>query len=394
MNMGRRINFLDLLDVYKEVESLDKGVGYLEIKDLALIYKIQLLSHTDNADDSGISILAGDPDNLTVGQKIKVEITPPRTGLGLFVLSFDDYLKAPEAKISEKNNYYIYDLSFFSKDEDAPVEVLNYRKLLSFVELVGGAAHYLDHKKEEAVFFDAGKYVIPINYSVSDVLALDAQELGDLINFCQSEPHASQKKSIFRETLVRISADFPVDSRFKYLINNIPVLLEALMLGYDSFASSFTYEKVRDELESLKLDMTIKIHKAISDIQGQILGIPVATVLAVSQMKETKLLDSQFVYNTALMLGVIIFSILMVGFIWNQKLTLDSIEEEVVRLKTKYKERMSDARPVFRNIFKSLCDRLVLQYLAVYLVLALLFVAFSVSLVFYFVFTDQARNVL
>lgn len=391
--MGRRVKFSDLLEIYRSVGSLDSGVGFLNITEQPLLDAIKLLAHEDNADDSGISILSGDPDSLEVGQRIKVEVTPPRTGLGVFALDFDDYLKAPEAKLSERNNYYIHELSFFSKDEDVPVEVFNYRKLLIFIESIGAAAHYLDHRKEEAVFFNSGRYVIPIIYSKADILSVDSQVLSDLIEFCQSEPHASQKKAIFTETIVKFTTDLPAQCRFKYLIKNIALLLETLILGYDSFASSFTYEKVRDELELLKLDMTIKIHKAISDIQGQILGIPVATVLAVSQMKETKLLDAQFIYNTALMLGVIFFSALMIGFIWNQKLTLDSIEEEVVRLRDKYKQKMSSAQPAFVNIFKSLCDRLVLQYLAIYLVLALLLVAFSASLVFYFVFTDQARDI-
>ena len=39
---------------------------------------------------------------------------------------------------------------------------------------------------------------------------------------------------------------------------------------YAVFASSFSYEKVRNEIENAKLEEQVKIHKVITDIQNQI----------------------------------------------------------------------------------------------------------------------------
>lgn len=54
---------------------------------------------------------------------------------------------------------------------------------------------------------------------------------------------------------------------------------ERVASGYRLFASSFTYSKIRREVESAQAEFLARIHKTFVDIQGQLLGIPVATVV-------------------------------------------------------------------------------------------------------------------
>lgn len=101
------------------------------------------------------------------------------------------------------------------------------------------------------------------------------------------------------------------------------------------FASSFSYEKVRNEIENAKLEEQVKIHKVITDIQNQILGIPVATVIVATQFKTQKLADNDLIYqfwvNTGIFVGVFIFSVFLWYLINNQKSSLKGIEEEIKR---------------------------------------------------------------
>ncbi|HGY8153981.1 TPA: hypothetical protein ACNTEA_005073, partial [Escherichia coli] len=76
-------------------------------------------------------------------------------------------------------------------------------------------------------------------------------------------------------------------------------LYESYQKGYKVFVSGFSYEKILDQLRVAKIEEMGKIHKVFSDIQNQILGIPVATIIVATQMKQANGWDSQALINTA-----------------------------------------------------------------------------------------------
>ncbi|MCZ5662332.1 hypothetical protein O5623_28590 [Escherichia coli] len=61
--------------------------------------------------------------------------------------------------------------------------------------------------------------------------------------------------------------------------------MKVIKKGYKVFVSGFSYEKILDQLRVAKIEEMGKIHKVFSDIQNQILGIPVATIIVATQMK-------------------------------------------------------------------------------------------------------------
>ena len=60
----------------------------------------------------------------------------------------------------------------------------------------------------------------------------------------------------------------PKEQRFATLLNNMAEFHQRFVDGYKLFAASFSFEKVRDQAESIKLEYLNKIHKTFSDIQG------------------------------------------------------------------------------------------------------------------------------
>lgn len=84
--------------------------------------------------------------------------------------------------------------------------------------------------------------------------------------------------------------------------------------GYRLFVSNFSYDKVISELELAKVEYTGKIHKAFTDIQNQILGIPVATVVVATQMKSAPQIGYEFWVNIAVLTGCWIF-VMLVGLL-------------------------------------------------------------------------------
>jgi hypothetical protein len=99
---------------------------------------------------------------------------------------------------------------------------------------------------------------------------------------------------------------------------------------YRLFVSNFSYDKVRSELEAAQVEYTAKIHKVFTDIQNQLLTIPVATVVVATQM-ELATGSDQFWIDTAVLMGSFIFVILVGFLVCNQKHTLDTLEKEITR---------------------------------------------------------------
>lgn len=84
-----------------------------------------------------------------------------------------------------------------------------------------------------------------------------------------------------------------------------------------------------DQLRVAKIEEMGKIHKVFSDIQNQILGIPVATIIVATQMKQANGWDSQALINTAVVLGALFFTIMILFVLFNQWQTLTAINDEL-----------------------------------------------------------------
>ena len=89
------------------------------------------------------------------------------------------------------------------------------------------------------------------------------------------------------EAVYELTAKLPSHKRFVSLLEQGEGLNDRLEKGYRLFfAAGFSYEKFRDEIESARVEYAGKIHKVFSDIQNQLLGIPVATIIVATQMKD------------------------------------------------------------------------------------------------------------
>ncbi|WP_313056292.1 hypothetical protein, partial [Pseudomonas lopnurensis] len=166
-------------------------------------------------------------------------------------------------------------------------------------------------------------------------------------------------------------------------------------VGQKSMATSeHPYEKAVSEIHAFKVDIVTRIHKAITDIQVQILGLPIATFVAISQIKKTAALDSLFASNTAIYTGVTIFCFLLLAFLINQKATLDTIDKEIDRQKKVFEKRFSSDTTIYQGEFNSVSRRLTWQYAVLYAVGILDFLMFMGATVYYVVHTRPIYDVL
>jgi hypothetical protein len=139
----------------------------------------------------------------------------------------------------------------------------------------------------------------------------------------------------------------------------MPTLSEGGRNGYRLFASSFSYAKIRSDVEAAKVEYIGKIHKTLIDIQGQLLGIPVATIIVASQLKVAKDCGLEIWTNVGVLGGAWIFAVLLLIAIINQWLTLSAISGEIERQKTKLAADYAAISEQFLDIFKGLSSRIV-----------------------------------
>ena len=144
--------------------------------------------------------------------------------------------------------------------------------------------------------------------------------------------------------------------RLVYLINNFGEFSKRLNENYQLFVSEFSFDEVRKEYEENKRDYFSKLNDIFTSVQTKMLGIPIS--LGIASFKMSSIVDDiSFWTNFLLLLSIVIYSVMMVMLIKNQKHTLESIKNEyksqMARLKHQYAEQYEN----IKNIEKELNTR-------------------------------------
>lgn len=378
-----RLSFGALIPVYRATTFDGPGRdGHVILGDAAMA---ELLLRIDGDPEEGAEtglVLRSERNEVVPGADVLVRIDAPRVGLGLFARTTDDLMKGPKVCIAEPQAYYIKDIDFARADTPVPDVIARYRTMLKLVDLFGEAASYFDQTRAELVFIRDGKFVVPVTYGVPELTMMAIDQADALLGFFDQNEHREQKLEILGVALMDMAHAQPQKLRFSYLVANLNAVLKALQDGYRLFASSFSYGKIRSQLEDARIDFATKIHKTIVDIQAQLLGLPVASVVVASQLKVAKACSLELWTDVAVLAGAWIFvGLLMFGVI-NQWLTLSVLATEISRQKNKLKSDYADISEQFDDVFRSLgrrvCwHRIVLAIIALVAVIGALFATFA-----------------
>ncbi|MBZ6068510.1 hypothetical protein ACKC5O_01825 [Aeromonas schubertii] len=377
-----KITFHQLKEIYKALSFDESGSkGTIIINSDAQRLSIQnILLNEDNVNESGINSLTPlDTNAIEVGDLIELNVTSPRIGLGILAPNINFLLGTNKAKIKEPRHYYIVSEDYYSGDNDAPECIVTYRSILNLIELLKESALYLDQDKSELLFLYEGKFSIPVLYSYDDFINIDGFYLNKIKNSFSDSLHREQKLAIFSTCIIEMSKGVALENRFKYILSNLYELYEKLSEGYAIFSSDFSYKKIRDEIDAAKVEFTQKIHSALTDIQNQVLGIPIATVISTTQMKASDhFLDYNFIINSSILTGSIIFAIMVWFLVRNQVITLHSLKKDVLSQRIAIDMKFSSLSERFKRDFDELDTRLqsqnkVMSTIKLFILLGVLF---------------------
>ena len=353
------ITFAQLLEIYRRASFDvlgDAATVFVETPEvLDLLKQIDIDERAKH--DSNIHLLEGDIDSLAVGQRVRARIAQPKIALGILAQTFDKLLFAPKAFLAEPKAYFVIEGKLEPTSTKAPL-LAGYRKILEIVDLFKEAASYVDEMKQEIIFIRDGKFTIPVRFSERTIQRLSTEDADNLLNLFEGDLHKEQKLPILIEAIAHISESQSEAKRFEFIIDNLKSVADETSNGYSLFISSFSYSKIRTEIADKKIEYVTKIHKTLVDIQGQLLGIPVATVIAATQLKSAQKCGLDFWTNVGVLAGVWVFVVLLLVSIINQWQTLNSISEEVTSQKSKLHREYASISDKFSDLFDDLTGRI------------------------------------
>lgn len=385
--MTNKLQFCHLVKIWRASAPLSGGDYCIEYLAEEVLDCLQLAFAQDNEARSGITLLDPNPEDLKAGARVLLSFSSPKKSLGIYCKSFNEYLSHVGNKYREPANYYIHDINFFSGDDSVCKVVEKYRELIQLINLLRMAVFHFDEAQETFIFFHNGKRIFPLAYDQSVVERLDCDLLKQVLDFFQGELHQQQKLDFLSKQIAELADCNLPEKCFEETISRLGEILVKVKFLYREFSSDFSMAKFEQELQDVLLGFTKRLSDVFSSIQAQILSIPLASVIAITQVKMAKSLDRQFAANVAIMVGVLIFTLVLLGVLYNQHTSLRIIASDLSKRTNNFKERFSDYAALYEKDLRGLRDRLGLSFLAIGSLYAIAVIGFFICLIYFIVHT-------
>ena len=273
-----------------------------------------------------------------------------------FFVSLDDLLAAPARRINSPSRFYLADNDSLYSGATAtlPSALQHY---LAAARLYGLLAKEADYQggvgdAKTLVFLHKEKIEITPQYTAADLYELEDLNAFEA-EFIASETHQEQKRTILKTVLLELFSGRK-KLPFSELLGRFDEFVDKVRASYQLYVAEFSFQKVKGEVEKEKLDAMVKLNKVFSDVQGQLLAVPVALVLVGGQMEDKGAWTSK---NLLIWLGALIFSILMDLLIRNQRHTLKAVKHEIDQQRHQIENKYQTIASRFADIYKEIEGR-------------------------------------
>lgn len=273
-----------------------------------------------------------------------------------FFASLDEVLIAPARRISPLSKFYLADSdSLYEGDEtNLPPTAQYYMAAAKLYSLLGRAADHQGGVGDAKTLIFLHKEVLEItpNYAVDDLHELAGLQPFEA-DFIASDTHKGQKRIIVKTVLNDLFSGrrkLP----FSDLLTHFDDFIEKVQASYELYVAEFSFNRVKAEVEKEKLDAMLKLNKVFSDIQNQLLAVPVALVLVGGQMENKGAWTSK---NSLIWLGALVFATLMDLLIRNQRHTLTAVKQEIDQQRQQIESKYQSVADRFSKIYSDIYKR-------------------------------------
>lgn len=302
-----------------------------------------------------------------------------------FFKDLKDYLEKSERRLLDTipDTFYIFEFDFLCEDKNftnAPIQLLNFYNMARFFESICRVSDYVNsyNSDKSCIFHFKEQVEVTNNYDVEKLVSLNNLD-GFIDEFIEDSIHKEQKRGIVRNVIFEMYND-KID--ISTIAKDFDQFFKKVRDGYELYVSEFSFESFKNELDDLKRDYILKINKIFTDVQNQILAIPLATIVATSQMKKFNNDYSNVFINVFILLGVFLFSFILKMVINNQYNSLELIRDELDFKLLKIRSLASGShKENFKNTIEHLIDRNEEVERNIGRILVILYVSILVSLI-------------
>jgi hypothetical protein len=268
-------------------------------------------------------------DDVKEGDVIEgFEVSVPRGESGFFAKDWDDLLLHHNFLVKAPDEYFVATDDYLSSESKKNFTASRYDDTRALAQLVQDSADFIDNSDVgvKCILLLPAKLEISIRYEAENLRSTPGlDELSKEFGGAATQ-HKDQRKMIIKVVLNEILSSLQPEVRFSTLLGRFHDFKQRVRDGYDLYVAEFSFEKILEEVNSHKLDYTIKLNKVFSDIQNQLLAVPAALILVGGQLKDEKAFAW---HNIVIMFGCLVFVIFMDLLIRNQYNTLSAVHQEI-----------------------------------------------------------------
>lgn len=239
-------------------------------------------------------------------------------------------------KVEDIDPYYVASLGYYSDSVNIPkpikwlVDTLTLHKVLDIVS---------DHKERNAdvtTFIFLQKTKLDIIYDFDEHDIVDLVGVSNLYEQLQTSADKGQIRSIFKAVIIESLINENRKDRFKFLLKNFEHIYDRYEANYSLYLSDISFDELEKKYEERKVDFVSKINNVVSDIHNKVIAIPISFLIIAGQMEKEVGFS---VKNTALLGGGVLFAVISLYFIHNQKKFLEEINSEIDYMKREVKNK-------------------------------------------------------
>lgn len=158
--------------------------------------------------------------------------------------------------------------------------------------------------------------------------AIDVEALEKLLS---KDLHQEAINCLICKELVNFLKDIHVKERFSYLIKHMSSLISNVLLSYQSYVESYTFDKVRKEYLEKRTEYISKVHSSFDTIATKLLSLPAGIWFATTQINQLKveyINDISFYKNMVVLGTIVLLTFLLIINLIGQYATLDAQKKE------------------------------------------------------------------
>lgn len=263
--------------------------------------------------------------------------------------------------------YFIDDKQVFYND----VDNIYFEKYLKLINLYQFFEAKADHKSDDLgqyslVFLGNKKLLITDEYTAEDLIEIKDLDIfiAKFLNDESSHGVSNKEKDqILKKSLVNFFKDCEV-IKFSQIIQDFQKLNNYINDELDIYMSKFSYEDVKKEVEKEKNDFIVRLNKVFSDIQTQLIGVPVSVILAADKLKigSAALADTNnfigiSLTNLLVVLAISFYAIVLAMLIRNQNNTLEALKDEIDHHESLFNSKHKGMAQKFKKSFLQIKNR-------------------------------------